>query len=71
MPRETWDTLCLRGLISTSPSSSQGRIRSDVLVVHKDRVRAVRGVALEHSCPLHTAGERMGLVSGASFSHTK
>lgn len=61
----------MRGLISTSPSSSQGRIRMDVLVVHEDRVRGAKGVAVEHACPLHTAGELMGLVSSASFSHTK
>lgn len=43
----------------------------DVLVVHEDRVRGAKGVAVEHACPLHTAGELMGLVSSASFSHTK
>lgn len=63
----------MRGLTLTLLSSSQGRIRTDILVVHKDCVRATKGVGSTRTFVSfsHSAGELMGLVSSASFFHTK
>lgn len=63
----------MRGLTLTLPSSSQGRIRIDILVVHKDCIRATKGVGSTRTFVSfsHSAGELMGLVSSASFSYTK